>query len=240
MAKQNAKNTATAAKGSIAAQESDTLIDLADVAHQAEDTLTKYRLYIFGFLALVIGVAAYFAYQTFYKAPNQKKALTAVFKAEEAFAQDSFAKAVSSAGAVVGFKDIAKKYGSTETGNLAHYYSAVSYMNLGKFDEAIKEMEAFSPKGDVLPTMKNGILGDCYSEKKDYKKAISFYQSAGNSGVVEDLQAYYLKKAGMLAEMQKDNATALEAYKKIKTNFSLTPDGRDIDKFIIRAEAAKK
>ena len=44
----------------------------------------------------------------------------------------------------------------------------------------------------------------------------------------------------MLSEKQNDNASALSAYKEIKEKYSQTTEGRDIDKYVARAEAGKK
>jgi hypothetical protein len=43
-----------------------------------------------------------------------------------------------------------------------------------------------------------------------------------------------------LSEKQGDVSSAVSAYQEIKEKYSTTADGRDIDKFIARAEAKKK
>ena len=44
----------------------------------------------------------------------------------------------------------------------------------------------------------------------------------------------------MLSEKQGDAASAVSAYNEIKEKYPTTTEGRDIDKFIARAEAKKK
>jgi tetratricopeptide (TPR) repeat protein len=219
----------------------DVLIDVAEVGKDAQHWLEVYKNpLLIGIATLAIAVGGFFAWNN-YVAGNQKKAITSSWKAEQLFERDSFALALSNpGGGFDGFLDIAKKYGSTPAGNTAHFYAGICYLNLGKFDEAITQLEDFSPNGTISPTMKSGALGDAYSEKKDYAKALKSYKDAANSGNVDDLKAFYLKRYAMLSENQNDVSSALSAYQEIKTKYGITAEARDIDKFIARAEAKKK
>jgi tetratricopeptide (TPR) repeat protein len=219
----------------------DVLIDVAEVGKEAQHWLEVYKKpLLIGAAALVLGIVGYFAWNS-YVAGNQKKAITGMWKAEQLFERDSFALALSNpGGGYDGFLDIAKKYSSTPAGNTAHFYAGVCYLNLGKFDEAITHLEDFSPNGTISPTMKYGALADAYSEKKDYSKALKLYKEAAESGKVDDLKAFYLKRYAMLSENQNDVASALNAYQEIKTKYATTTEARDIDKYIARAEGKKK
>jgi tetratricopeptide (TPR) repeat protein len=219
----------------------DVLIDVAVVSKDAQHWLEVYQKpLIIGVAALALIIGGYFAWNS-YVAGNQKKAVASMWKAEQLFERDSFALALSNpGGGFDGFLDIAKKYGSTPAGETAHFYAGICYLNLGKFDEAISHLEDFSPNGTISPTMKYGALGDAYSEKKDYSKALKMYKEAASLGNVEDLKAFYLKRYGMLSENQNDASSALSAYQEIKTKYGTTTEARDIEKFIARAEAKKK
>lgn len=223
------------------ASKEDVLIDVAEVGKDAQHWLEVYKKpLLIGIAALAIAVGGYFAWN-YNVAGNQKKAITGMWKAEQLFERDSFALALSNpGGGYDGFLDIAKKYGSTPAGNTAHFYAGICYLNLGKFDEAIAQLDDFSPNGIISPTMKYGALADAYSEKKDYSKALKLYKEAAESGKVDDLKAFYLKRYGMLSENQNDVSSALSAYQEIKTKYATTSEARDIDKFIARAEGKKK
>ena len=69
---------------------------------------------------------------------------------------------------------------------------------------------------------------------------MKLYKEAANSGGIDDLKALYLKRYAMLSEVQNDMGSALDAYKEIKEKYALTSEARDIEKYIARAEAAKK
>lgn len=217
------------------------LVDIAEVTKGTQHWLEVYRKpIIYGVVALFLLIGGWFAWNS-YVDSNQKKAVQAMWKAEQMFEQDSFALALNNpGGGYEGFLGIISKYGSTPAGNIAQYYAGVSYLQLGKFDEAIKHLDDFSPKGEVSPTMKYGALADAYSEKQDFTKALKYYKEAASSGGVEDMKAFYLKRYAMLSEKQGDFSTALDAYKEIKEKYGMTGDARDIDKFIARAESKKK
>jgi tetratricopeptide (TPR) repeat protein len=235
MAKQN---ISTAPKGKKAEEE--VLINVAEVTNEAQHWIEEYKKpLMYGVIALAVILAASYAYKT-YQGGNQTKAIQAMWKAEQLFERDSFATALNNPEGGEGFLSVISKYGRTPAGNMAKYYAGVSYLHLGKFDEAIKQLEDFSPSGTVSPTMKYGALADAYSEKQAFDKALKLYKEAATSGGVEDLKALYLKRYALLSEKQGDASSALSAYMEIKEKYSNTADGRDIDKFIARAEAKKK
>ncbi len=193
----------------------------------------KMITYILGGLALAL--AAYFAYKEFYVAPQQVEAVASSWKAQQYFDRDSFQLALESPiGDYDGFEAIISKYGSTEAGNSARYYAGICYLNLGQYDKAIERLDDFSPSDDLLKTMKYGALGDCYSEQNDLSKALSSYDKAISASDNEILTSYYLKKAGMLCEYQKNPAEAAKYYQKIKSKYPQSPAGADIDKYLAR------
>jgi tetratricopeptide (TPR) repeat protein len=198
---------------------------------------TYQKQIIYG-LGAVIGLfALYFGYKNLIVAPKQKEAVAAMWKAQQMFDRDSFTQALNSPGLDAdGFLAIIDKYGSTPAGNTANYYAGVCYLNLGDFDNAIKHMEDFDAAGDFLPTMKYGILGDCYSEKQDFGKAIDMYEKASSATDNESVVPMYLKKLGMLNEKQGDKDAAIKAYERIRSEYpnQASGDWRDIEKYIYR------
>jgi len=188
-----------------------------------------------GILALL--VAGFFIYKYAFKAPKERAAANAIYKAENQFARDSFALALENpGGGFDGFLDVIDKYNGTQSGNLAKYYAGISYLNLGRFDDAISYLESYSANDDITPIMKWGALGDAYSEKGDFDKAVSLYEKAASSEDNDFLSPYYLKKAGMLHQKNNNNGGALAAFQKIKDNYGESSQGADIDRFIAKVQ----
>jgi len=210
------------------------LVDIVEVKENAQDFFTRNRAVILGGLGLIFALAAgYVVYKYFIQEPKEKQASVAIFKAEQQFARDSFALALENPGG--GFEsllDIIDNYNGTSTANLAKLYSGISYLNLGRFDDAIEYLNAYSASGDYGPIMKNGNLGDAYSEKGDIDKAISFYSKA--STVSEDalLTPYYLYKLGLLSKRNGDNAKALDSFQKIKNKYPDSEEAKKVDRLI--------
>lgn len=190
---------------------------------------------IYGLIGLAVVVGGWFAYKSLVVAPKQKEAVAAMWQAQMQFERDSFKLALENpGGGYDGFLALADKFSGTPAANSMNYYIGICYLQTGDFDNAIQYLEDFSPEGSLLPTMKYGALGDCYSEKKDFDKAASLYEKASEAGKNEMLSAHYLKKLGMLYEYNGKTEDARKAYEKLKKEYPLSPDGRDIDKYIYR------
>ena len=213
----------------------ETLVDIVEVKQSSQEYFEKNQTLVLGVIAAItILVGGLLFYNIMIKGPNERNARTAMFRAEEQFARDSFALALENpGGGFDGFLDIIDNYGGTKTSNLDNYYAGISYLNLGRYDAAIEYLEDFKPSGKITPIMKNGALGDAYSEMGDFNKALSFYRKA-TSTKNEFLTPYYLKKIGLLSEKLGDNNAALKAYIEIKENYFDSNEAGDIDKFIAR------
>jgi tetratricopeptide (TPR) repeat protein len=213
-------------------------IDVQEVQASSQPIWEKYPnllFYVLGGIAILIG--AWFGYKTLVVEPKQKEAEAAMWQAQFQFERDSFNMALNDpGGGYDGFLTLVDKYNGTNAGNAARYYAGVCYLQMGDFDNAIQFMESFKPAGDLLPIMKFGVLGDCYSEKEDYSKALDYYEKAANAGNNDLLSIHYLKKVGLLNEHQGNKEAALKAYKSIKEDFVATgsADWREIDKYINR------
>lgn len=217
-------------------EQGDVLIDISEVTGQAEDVFEKYQKEILiGVVALVVIVGGWLAYRNFYAKPKQKEAVEQMAQAEWQFQRDSFNLALANpGGGFPGFAEIVKKYSGTDAGNAALYYAGVSCLNMGQFDAAISYLEDFKAKGQTMPSMKNGALGDAWAEKGDLDKALSFYKKAANANDNEILTPYYLKKVAMLSEKQGKAGDAKSAWEKIKNEYPTAPEARDAEKNLIR------
>ncbi|MEP7269798.1 MAG: tetratricopeptide repeat protein [Saprospiraceae bacterium] len=212
------------------------LLDLVEVKQQTksffEHNQQKIGIIGGGLLLAVLGAIAYiFLYQK----PRQERAIEQMMVAQQQFEKDSFRLALTNpGGGYSGFLDIIDTYSGTKTANLAKYYSGICYLHLGQFDAAIDYLNAYSPADEATKITRLGTLGDAYSEKKDFDKAISSYKNAIDAGNNELLTAYYIKKLGFLYMHQNDNANALVQFNKLKKDFPLSPEATDVDKYIAK------
>jgi len=222
-------------------EEQKPIVDAAAAEHETykgvEDFFLKNRNVILGALGvLVLAIGGYFGYKKLYMEPRILNAQNVITGAQNYYAKDSFDLALNGDGSVSGFIAIAEQYGNTPTGNMAHYYAGICYMNKADLDNAIKYLEDFKPGTDELAGITNAQLGHAYADKKDYTKAITLYKKAGDEANNNIQSPAYYKYAGDLMAEQQDLKGALEMYNKIKTMYPLSQEGQNIDIDISYAE----
>jgi len=212
----------------------DQLVDIVDVKDNAQNYLEDNKTKILGIIGLLfLLVVGFLVYKYMFQQPKEQNAKAAIYKAEQQFQRDSFALALENpGGGFEGFLDIIDSYSGTETANAAKLYAGISYLNLGRYDDAIEYLNAHSASGTYSPIIKNGNLGDAYSEKGEMDKAISFYKKAANAGSDDLLSPYYLYKLGLLAKSTGNKDQALTALKKIKSDYPNSEEARKVGRLI--------
>jgi tetratricopeptide (TPR) repeat protein len=180
-------------------------------------------------------------YQKFIAEPNQVDAADQLFVAQQNFqkAIDGDVKADSLFNLVLngsegkfGVVKIAEEYSGTDAGNLATYYAGISYLNLGKYNEAISSLEKFKSENETLSTLAIGAIGDAYSQKNQPKEALDFYVKASQAAKNEFTTPRFLMKAGKTALALGNKADALKYFTEIKDVYDNTPEGQAVDAFI--------
>ncbi|WP_293903103.1 MULTISPECIES: tetratricopeptide repeat protein [unclassified Sphingobacterium] len=188
---------------------------------------------------IVVLILLYFGYQKLYLDPRAEEASNRMYKAEQLATIDSLQnKAIMGDGAFLGFKQIADEYSNTKSANIANAYLGGLYLRQGKFNEAVKALEKYSPTGSqILDPLVIGLTGDAYSELKDYKKAADYYKQASEKSSNSYTTPLFLKKLGLVYEAQNDYKSAENAYKKIKTDFPESQEASTIDGLLGRVQA---
>jgi tetratricopeptide (TPR) repeat protein len=218
----------------------ETLVDIVEAREQAQNFFEQHQLKIIGVIAaILVIIGGYYAYKYLYQIPKQAEAEEQIFQAQVQFERDSFVLALENpGGGYPGFLDIVSDYKGTPAANSARYYAGISYLNLGRYDDAEEYLSKFKPVGKITPIMKFGALGDIYSERGDMNKALSMYKKAGSVNDNDFLAPYYLNKYALLSLKQGDNANALKTFKRIKADFPLSSEAQDADKYIARLAAS--
>jgi len=184
-------------------------------------------------------ILLYVAYQMLIIGPREKEAAGQMFMAERYFEQDSLDKAISGDGNFLGFEAIADEYGSTKAGSMAHYYLGFSYLRKGKYEQAIESLENFSNNDEVLMAMSYSGIADAYLELNKLDDAANYYKKAISKSKDQFTTPIFLMKLGKTYELANDNTKAIEAYDRIKKEYSESTEAKEIDKYIARASATK-
>ncbi len=186
--------------------------------------------------AIIVIVGGYFAYKYWYVAGEETKARAEMFKAEDYFAKDSLDKAINGDGVALGFSQIVDDYSITPSGNLAEYYLGISYLKKGMYEDAIKHLEEFDGKDQIVAPIATGSIGDANMELGKTDEAISYYLKAAEQSTNKFTTPIFLKKAAMANEEKANYADAVKLYERIKNEFAETMEGKEMDKFIARAK----
>jgi tetratricopeptide (TPR) repeat protein len=228
------------AKRKVSAAATET-VEVQEVKTPTAPFWEQYQQYImYGLGAIALLFLGWWLYKTQVVAPKQKEAVGAMRQAEAMFERDSFKAALENpGGGFDGFLALADKYSGTPAGNVSTFYAGLCYLQTGDFDNAIAQLESCDGEGIVMPALRYGALGDSYSEKKDFDKALSMYKKAVDATENKMLGAYYLKKLGMLYEFQGNKADAKSAYERLHKEFPNQMEWRDIEKYIYRVSEAK-
>ncbi len=208
----------------------ETLVNVVEVKETAQDYFENNKTMVLSIVVgIIIVVGGFIGYKLFIQAPQEKAAESTIYKAEQQFAQDSFALALENPGG--GFEsllDIIDGYSGTTTANLAQLYAGISYLNLGRYGDAISYLDAHNAVSLYSRIMKNGCLGDSYSEKGEFDKALSYYEKATKAGDDDLLTPYYLYKLGLLAQRNSDNSKAKSAFEEIQNDFPTSNEASNI------------
>lgn len=209
------------------------------------ETLSKTEEFIFSnqkaigivIAIVVVAIIGYFGYNRYYIEPKTTEAQEQMFQAQQFFEADSLSKALYGDGNSLGFIDIADQYGMTKPGNLANYYAGISFLKKDKYEEAIDYLNDFSSDDHLVAPMARGAIGDAYMELGKKEKAAAYYLEAANMDDNGFTAPLFLFKAGQVYEILGDYDKAINIYKRVKTDYYKSNEGRNVEKNIARVEA---
>jgi recombinational DNA repair ATPase RecF len=86
---------------------------------------------------------------------------------------------------------------------------------------------------------KTNVL-DAYMQLGEYRKAAENYKKAAASKTNDFSTPTFLMKNGLALEKSNDYSGALKVYEQIEQEYPASPEGRDIEKYIERAQLKLK
>ena len=207
-------------------------LNVEDALTQSEAFLIKYKNAIIGgVVAVIIIVAGFIMYKNLYAEPREEKAQAALFKGQEYFEQDAFEQALNGDSiGFAGFLKVADDYSGTKAANLAKAYAGICYAQLGKYEEAVKMLDSFNGKDQMVAPAILGAAGNCYAQLGQLDKAASTLLSAADKADNNTLSPIFLVQAGEILVKQGKFDDAVNAYTKIKDKYFQSYQAMDIDK----------
>ena len=134
-----------------------------------------------GGIAIVLVIALIIGYFV-YSAQQEQQAQILLGAAEQSLMNGNFERALygDDDALTLGFIQIARNYGRTDAGNLAHYYAALAEYELGNFEESLSHILNYrAPRGilGVAPVSMNGII---LLELDRFEEAAAIFERAAD------------------------------------------------------------
>ena len=200
----------------------------------------KYQNLIYGIIiGILVLVLAILAFNRFFLQKKNAEASAQIVQPIQWYMQGDTASlnmALEGDGENDGFLDIASSYKLTKTANTANYYAGLTYLKLGKKDEAMDYLKKFKQKEDVLWYACQATIGDLYDDQGDEANAISYYEKAAK-GKDPLFTPIALFKLGQMYERKGDWNKALAAYETIEKDFYNEYNKMSVAQYTERARA---
>ncbi len=199
--------------------------------------------------AIILLAGGWLAYKNLVLAPNEIKSAEQIFPAEAlfdkmaqtGFNKDSIALVLNGGNGITGVLKIANNFGSTATGNRAHFIAGACYLHNKDFNNAIKHLKEFSTSSKQPQSAAYRMLGDAYAETKQNEEAFDYYKKAVNVADSKDESTKFisLSRLALFCEATGKTKEAITYYKQIKDE--ITPaflrDNRidfQVDKYLAK------
>ena len=173
----------------------------------------------------------------YYQAKQDVLAQNELFQAVYHFESGDYEKALEGDDTYPGFSTLAKTYKYTPTTNLVHLYAGICCMHLNQYKKAIQHLEHFHSKDPILQARTWSLIGDAWSEQKQYKEGIPYYLKAAKHKPNKFFSPTYWHKAALAYEAQQDVKKALECYQCIVKEYAKSSLTTQAEKEIARLEA---
>jgi len=194
---------------------------------------TNRRTISIAITVVVVAVAAGLMYLK-NRSDNNENAITALGAIFETYDAGQYQTAVDGIPErnIKGLKSIVDNYGNSATGDLARFYLANAYYQLGRYDEALKAYDDYSPSGELLSVARLSGLGACYEAKGEYRAAAAQFEKAATQYPSGASAAEYLNDAARDYGQAGEKEKAIDLYRRIKKNYPTSAFARDADRFI--------
>ncbi|MDP1676174.1 MAG: tetratricopeptide repeat protein [Bacteroidota bacterium] len=133
---------------------------------------------------------------------------------------------------VRGLQAIVSDYGSTKYGNIAKFYLANSYFNIGEYDKAMDSFDGASLDAPILEASRIAGVAACYEVRSNFADAAKYFEKAGKLNANDPNAAEYLSNAARNFAKAGNKEQAIELYKLIKKEHSSSAAARDAERFL--------
>ena len=168
------------------------------------------------------------------RADSNEQALTQLAAVHGVYDAGQYQQAIDGVPAqnIRGLKEIVDNHGGTRGGDLAGFYLADSYYQLGKYAEALEAFESCGASEALVESSRLAGIAACHEALGQYADAARAFEKAAGEDVTEGTAAEHLNDAARNFALAGDKERAVDILKRIKKNYPTTTYGREADRFI--------
>lgn len=165
----------------------------------------------------------------FYLKPTKNlQAEDAVFQSIYYFEAGDFDKALQGDGVHKGLLEVIADYPNTTTANLSCLYAGIAYMHQKAYDKALPFLSKFKADDFILQARGWCVMGDAYSQQKNYEQAATYYMKAAGYKANSIYTPDYLVKAAIAFEANGEYKKAYDCYQSIIKQYPNSKHGKDV------------
>jgi len=138
---------------------------------------------------------------------------------------------------IPGLKSIVENYGGSPSGEVARFYLASAYYQLGLYDEALEQFDDLDVDGQLLKVARLSGLAGCLEARKEYSEAAENYEEAATAFAGDVNAAENLNSAARNYAFAGEKEKAVELYKKLKKTYPTSTFGREADRYLSQLSA---
>jgi tetratricopeptide (TPR) repeat protein len=160
---------------------------------------------------------------------NNEKAVAELGKVYEYYDNGQYQLAVDGVPErnITGLRSIVESYGGTDGGEMARFYLAGTYYQLGRYAEALEQFQDFDPAGPLLTVSRLSGIAACHEAMGDHDEAAEYFEKAASAMPRDVSAAENLHFAAQNHGQAGNRERALELYKKIKKEYPRSAVARD-------------
>ena len=172
------------------------------------------------FVALVVAVLGYFAYEQFYVGPRNEEATLSYLAAQKNLADGKEELALGGKTAAnPGYLGTYNEFSDTKVGKLSAYNAGLLKFKEGKYQEAFDLLDKFSSKNDILMALKYGAMADAQLNLNKNEDALSLLDKATSASDDPYTSYYFTRKAGLVALALNKKADAKKYFSAIDEKY---------------------
>ena len=212
----------------------DRVVTLSARIWQAVDQNRNIMYGILGVITVVIlGIFGY----SYWQEQQEARAQSLLAPAVMLYESGEYSGAVNGTDDTMGLLEIVSDFGSTDAGNLARFYAADALFRLGEYDRSLELFEDFERDANYLGA--SALAGEAavYEVKGEFERAGDLYRRAALLFPNDVVSPGYLVEAGRAYEAAGQYDDAVEAYNMVMDDYPQSPQARNVDLLVARAEA---